>query len=235
MAEDKPLTDIPVALVSRDPFFLFASRGLLGRDRRARILLTADTLADCRSGLATLPGHVDVVVCDLDSTAEQPGFLDDLGELCSARKAICLASANLVAHTAALCDLPVAALLCKADLHYALHLVIAAVTDYEARLVTPTIKPLLREESLLHREAHTIGPRRLHPDLSERQEQVVMLRVFVGLDNPDMGDELQLSDYTIREHVSMAYKSLGASNELDVFEAISDWWWTTRFARALLG
>ena len=235
MVEDKPLTDIPVALVSRDPFFLFASRGLLGRDRRARILLTADTLAECRSRLKSLPGHVDAVVCDLDSTADQPDFVDDLTELCADKKMICLASANLAEHAAALCDLPVAALLCKADLHYTLHLVIAAVTDYPARLITATVKPLLREESLLHREAHTIGPRRLHPDLSERQEQVVMLRVFVGLDNPDMGDELQLSDYTIREHVSMAYKSLAAKNELDVFEAMSDWWWTTRFARALLG
>ena len=58
-----------------------------------------------------------------------------------------------------------------------------------------------------------------------------MLRVFVGLDNPDIGDELQLSDYTIREHVSTAYKSLAAKNELEVFEAISDWWWTTPRAR----
>jgi len=235
MAEDKPLKDIPTALVSRDPFFIFGSRGLLGRDRRARILVTADTLIDCRRGMNALPGHVDVVVIDLDSTADQPNFLDDLRELCGSKKVICLASANLPDHAAALCDLPVAALLGKADLHYALHLVIAAVTDYETRLITPAVKPLLREGSLLYNEAHTIAPRRLHPDLSERQEQVVMLRVFVGLDNPDIGDELQLSDYTIREHVSTAYKSLAAKNELEVFEAISDWWWTTRFARALLG
>lgn len=234
MAEEKPLKDIPAALVSRDPFFIFGSRGLLGRDRRARILLTADTLADCRAGLAAFPGHIDVVVCDLDTTADQPDFQADLEALCAEKKVICLASANLADHAAALADLPVAALLCKADLHYALHLVIAAVTDYEKRLITAAVKPLLPEGSLLYEEAHTIGPRRLHPDLSERQEQVIMLRVFVGLDNPDIGDELQLSDYTIREHISTAYKALAVNGELDVFEAISDWWWTTRFARALL-
>ena len=234
MGENPPVRDIPVALVSRDPFFVFSSRGLLGRDRRARIMMTVDTLAECRTRLDSFAGHVDAVICDLDSTAEAPGFLDDLEALGGECRVICLASANLAPLTQTLADAPIAALLCKADLHYALHLVVTAAVDYDTPLITESIKPLVPNGSRLYRIAHTLGPRRPHPDLSDRQEQVIMLRVFVGLDNPDIGDELQLSDYTIREHVSTAYKSLAARNELDVFEAMSDWWWTTRFAKALL-
>lgn len=234
MADNQPLSDIPVALVSRDPFFVFGSRGLLGRDRRARIMQTVDTLGDCQTWLATFAGRVNVVICDLDTTAEAPDFLANLQALCETHRVICLASANLKALTETLADVPIAALLCKADLHYALHLVVTAVVDFDTPLITEAIKPLVPNGSRLYRRAHTLGPRRLHPDLSDRQEQVIMLRVFVGLDNPDIGDELQLSDYTIREHVSTAYKSLAAKNELDVFEAMSDWWWTTRFAKALL-
>jgi DNA-binding NarL/FixJ family response regulator len=75
-----------------------------------------------------------------------------------------------------------------------------------------------------------IGPEKRYPDLTNRIEEIVMWRIIIGLDNPDIQDELLLGNDTIRKYVSTGYKALGASSEIEAFEALSDWWWLTRFS-----
>jgi DNA-binding NarL/FixJ family response regulator len=230
-------TDIRVAVISNDPFFLFATRGLLGRDRYTRIVSKATTLDEFDAALAVRAGHIDVVVCDLDSAAQGQTFFEKLHAFASSRpevRILSLVAGNLADVAARAANIPLAALLAKADLGYCLHLAVRAVHQYEVVLVTERIKPLLEPGTYLYEHARALGPYRAHPDLSERKEEVAMLRVFVGLDNPDISDELSLSDNVVREYVSDIYTALGTKGELDVFEALSEWWWTTRFLQALV-
>jgi DNA-binding NarL/FixJ family response regulator len=230
-------TDIRVAVISDDPFFLFATRGLLGRDRYTRIVSKAATLDELDAALAVRAGHIDVVVCDLDSVAQDQTFFEELHAFASSRsevRILSLVAGNLADVAARAANVPLAALLAKSDLRYCLHLAVRAIHQYGVVLVTERIRPLLEPGTYLYEHARVLGPYRAHPDLSERKEEVAMLRVFVGLDNPDISDELSLSDNVVREYVSDIYTALGAKGELDVFEALSEWWWTTRFLQALV-
>ncbi len=237
MASENESLDIRVAVLSGDPFFLFATRGLLGRDRAARIMLKAATLSELDEALAAMAGRIDVIVCDLDSVVEGQAFFEELRAFLGSRpdsRIICLAAGDLARLTAQAANIPVAALLSKADLRYCLHLAVRAVSQHHVVLVTERIRALLEPGTYLYEHGRTLGPHRSHPDLSDRKEEVAMLRVFVGLDNPDISDELSLSDNAVREYVSDVYAALGAKGELDVFEAMSEWWWTIRFLQALV-
>jgi len=229
--------NIRVAVVSDDPFFLLAVRALLGRDRHTRIISTAATLSELEAARTAMAGHVDVIVCDIDALVQREEFFDELRRFVSglaAGRVMGLARGSLEHVVLRTDDIPMAALLCKAELGFCLHLAVRAISQYDVVLITERVKPLLERGSYLHTHAHTLGPHRPHPDLSARREEVAMLRVFVGLDNPDISDELSLSEGVVREYISDIYTALGADGELDVFEALSEWWWTTRFLQALV-
>jgi DNA-binding NarL/FixJ family response regulator len=227
---------INVGIVSSDPFFLFAARSLLGRDRRTRTFGDAPTLDALRQAMAGTILTIDVVVCDLDSFDGDPAFFADLRQMAASvpgTRLICLAQAHLDHVASELENTPLAALLTKQELGYCLHLAVQGVAANHATLLTPNIRRRLARGSTLERAGRTIRPEQKYPDLTARIEEVVMWRFFLGLDNPDIEDELILGDDTIRKYVSKAYKALGASNEIEAFEALSDWWWVTRFAPAL--
>jgi DNA-binding NarL/FixJ family response regulator len=236
MAETNETLDIRVAVVSDDPFFLFATRALLGRDRSTRIMWTGAALGKLKTAAGKMAGRIEVIVCDLDSVAHSEAFYNKLRALIDEMEAqvICLAAGNLPHVVAQVADIPLAGLLVKGDLRYCLHLAVRAVSQHEVVLVTERVRPLLEPGMHLHERGRTLGPHRAHPDLSNRKEQVATLRAFVGLDNPDISDELTLSDNAIREYISDVYALLGAAGELDVFDAMSEWWWTTRFLQALV-
>lgn len=228
--------DIRVAVASDDPFFLFATRGLLGRDRSTRIVSRVAVLSELDAA-ATMPGRIDVVVCDVDSLVDSATFFDDLRarvEAMPETRIMCLIAGNIAHVAPRLSNIPLAAVLAKGDLGYCLHLATRAIIQHDVVLITERIRALLAPGTYLYEHARTLGPHRAHPDLSARKEEVATLRVFVGLDNPDISDELSLSDGAIREYVSDVYTALGASGELDVFEAMSEWWWTIRFLQALV-
>lgn len=224
--------EITAALVSRDPFFLFAARGLLGRDRRVRIFDTIPLLAE----LPQMNGfsRLQAVVCDLDAVEDPAAFRETLPELLEAApqaRVLCLAEGRLLQALDFVGDEPIHALLSKSDLGFCLHLAVHAVVETDTILLTPRSAALLPASSYLRRVGRTIGAEKPHPGLSERLAEVVMWRIFIGLDNPDIRDELLLGDDTVRGYVSAAYHALGASNELEAFDALSDWWWLTRFAQ----
>lgn len=223
--------DITAALVSRDPFFLFASRALLGRSRRIRIYATVSDLAMLRNGNSL--NRVAAVICDLD-TVEDPavfnnGLCDLLRDVPSI-KVLCVGEGVLPSAPNLVGDAPIHALLSKSDLGYSLHLAIQAVVAHDAILLSPRSSAHATANSHLARHGQTIKPEVPHPNLTERIAEIVMWRIFIGLDNPDIRDELLLGDDTVRGYVSMAYQALGATNELEAFDALSDWWWMTRFA-----
>jgi DNA-binding NarL/FixJ family response regulator len=229
--------DIVVEIASQDPFFIFATRGLLGRDRRARIYDIVDNLKEVRRDLEGSVGDVHAIVLDLGSIANSNAFFDDLCKLAQEAprsRVLCLAEGMMLKQAAEnLPDAPISALLSKKDLGYCLHLAIRAVVDEEVILLTNNSRKLLPESSTLRMNGRAIGPHKMHPNLTRRISEVVMWRIFVGLDNPDIQDELLLGKDTVREYVSKAYATLGARGELEAFDAMSDWWWVSRFVPAI--
>jgi DNA-binding NarL/FixJ family response regulator len=233
----KNAKDIVVEIASQDPFFIFTTRGLLGRDRRARIFNTVNNLNEVRDDLAAAVGDVHVILLDLGSIADSTAFFDDLCALAlevPQSRVMCLAEGMMLKQAAeSLANAPINALLSKKDLGYCLHLAIRAVIDEDVILLTGSSRKLLPGSSTLRMKGRAIAPHRMHPNLSKRISEIVMWRIFVGLDNPDIQDELLLGTDTVREYVSKAYATLGARGELEAFEAMSDWWWVSRFVPAI--
>lgn len=223
--------DISTALVSRDPLFFFAARGLLGRDRRTRVFTMVPALPDLR-GEPIAAHRIDALVCDADSVVDMAAFCADLRTLQSDLphlRSLCLAEGRLAEAARHLGDCEISALLGKHDLNYCLHLAIQAVVDNDVVLLTEHSRALLDPSSRLARLGRTLRGPVPHPDLTDRIREIVMWRIFIGLDNPDIQDELLLGSDTVRGYVSTAYKTLGARNELEAFDALSEWWWSTRF------
>ncbi len=228
--------DITAALISCDPFFLFAARGLLGRDRRVRIFDTSSSLAPLLAPLFESEGRLQVVVCDLDSIGNTPAFLADINRLVDKLpdvKIICLVEGKLNRILPYIDNSPIHALLSKSDLGYCLHLAIRAIADYDVILLTHKSAAALTPQSRLKLLGRTLAPEIEHPNLTHRIAEIVMWRIFIGLDNPDIQDELLLGEDTVRGYVSKAYHALGSANELEAFVALSDWWWITRFSKVL--
>lgn len=223
--------DITAALVSRDPFFLFASRALLGRSRRIRIYATAPNLASLRSGNRL--NRVAAVICDLDSVNDPAAFHSGLCDLLRdvpSTRVLCLSEGALPSAPELVGNASIHALISKSDLGYCLHLAIQAVVAHRAVLLSSSSAAYAGANTHLRQNGKILKPEVPHPNLTERIAEIVMWRIFIGLDNPDIRDELLLGDDTVRGYVSMAYQALGATNELEAFDALSDWWWMTRFA-----
>ncbi|MBN1122823.1 MAG: response regulator transcription factor [Anaerolineae bacterium] len=229
--------DIVVEIASQDPFFIFTTRGLLGRDRRARIFNTVNNLKEIRDDLAGAVSDVHAIILDLGSIADSNAFFEDVCVLVHETprsRVLCLAEGMMLKQAAEnLANAPINALLSKKDLGYCLHLAIRAVIDEDIVLLTSNSRKLLPESSTLRMKGRAIAPHKMHPNLSKRISEIVMWRIFVGLDNPDIQDELLLGTDTVREYVSKAYATLGARGELEAFEAMSDWWWVSRFVPAI--
>lgn len=228
--------DISVVLITQDPYFLFAARGLLGRSRRVRIRSAHDSLDAFEASLHTITVMPQAIVCDLDTASRADGFYEKLRDLVGALPYIhfiCLAESNLDCVTSHVEAIAISALLSKRELGYCLHLAIDAAVNERAVLVTQAIRILLHKGSYLAVHCKTIGLHQDHPFLSARLAEILLWRIFIGLDNADIQDELLLGGDTVRGYVSMAYKALGVNDELGAFEALSEWWWTTRFARIL--
>lgn len=224
--------DITVTIASRDPFFLFGARALLGRDRYARIYAVAPSIPAMRVHLEGALHPVRIVLCDLDSLAADRRLFDDLRAFVVERPGtcvVCLAEGCVAQAVAELEDVHVHGVLAKHDLGYCLHLAVRAVAHTGVTLITDSVRALLTPGSILHATGRVIGPDVHHPGLSPRVSEIILWRIIIGLDNPDIQDELLLGNDTIREYVSKAYHALGASSEIDAFEALSEWWWATRF------
>jgi DNA-binding NarL/FixJ family response regulator len=223
--------DITTALISRDPLFFFAARGLLGRDRRVRVFTMSSSLPDLRREL-TAVRRIDALVCDADSIPDMAALCADLNALQNDipnLRTLCLAEGRLAEAARHLGNCAISALLGKFDLNYCLHLAIQAVVDNDIVLLTERSRALLDPSSRLATLGRTLRGPVPHPDLTDRIREIVMWRIFIGLDNPDIQDELLLGSDTVRGYVSTAYKTLGARNELEAFDALSEWWWSTRF------
>lgn len=234
MVTSKEIANISVVVITGDPYFLFSVKGLLGRSRGIRIHHVYDSLANFKATELAAHSVFHAVVCDFDSIAYVPDFYDSLGMLVDEMPGVHflgLAEGNL-AHTVLLAEtIHLHALLSKKDLSYCLHLAIHAVANKKASLVSESVKRLLSPGSHLATNSLVLGPHKEHPALSARLAEIVLWRIFVGLDNADIQDELQLEHDTVRTYVSKAYKALGVGDELGAFEALSDWWWITRFAK----
>ena len=119
----------------------------------------------------------------------------------------------------------------KAILGIVCILLFEPIADYDVILLTHKSAAALTPQSRLKLLGRTIAPEIDHPNLTHRIAEIVMWRIFIGLDNPDIQDELLLGEDTVRGYVSKAYHALGSTNELEAFVALSDWWWITRFSK----
>ena len=106
--ERHSISNITTALISRDPFFLFTARALLGRDRRVRIYDTASALADL--GSSDRFTRLQALVCDLDTAELDATFPADLSAWMRDNprtKVLCLAEGRLAEAARVIGDLPV--------------------------------------------------------------------------------------------------------------------------------
>lgn len=179
-----------------------------------------------------------VVVCDLDALGPLPAFFKALAGLMAdfpSMAVICLAEGTIERIVPYLENTPIDALLSRHDLSYGLHLAIHTVVDHGVVLLTQSICQQLSHQSYLAQQGRVIDIEQSHPDLTGRVEEIAICRMVIGLSNPDIQDELLLSSNTVRHYVSKVYQRLGASGEQDAFEALSEWWWLTRFSGVLDG
>jgi DNA-binding NarL/FixJ family response regulator len=227
---------ISVALVTKDPAFLFFARALLGKDRRTRIHSSITSLAGLQSIIQVATAKIDVAVCDLDSVVYEDIFYDQLLAFATTNpsvKILCIAEGALKTIPIRFSDFPVRGLVAKSDLGYCLHLAIHALALEKTKwfLITHESRKVLNPRLIAHETCKLIQSERIHDKLSSRPRaaELIVWRCFIGLDNKDIQDEFVLGESTVREHISKAYEALGVNNELEAFEALSEWWWISRF------
>lgn len=225
--------DILVALVTQDPFFLFTAKALLGRYTRTRIIKSVNSLKSLKGVFEDAIGTIHAVVLDLDSIIYSESFFEELQEglnTWTESKVVCIVGDNLELIAPKISQLPVSALLSKYDLGLCLHLAIRAVMEVEIPILTETVRTKLDPQSSLRQIGKSISHEVQHANMSKRIFDVAIWRFFIGLDNSDIQDELMLENNTVREYVSKAYQTLNVQSEIEGFNAISDWWWVSRFS-----
>jgi DNA-binding NarL/FixJ family response regulator len=220
------------AFVTHDPFFLFGVRALIGRDRTTQIHSMTHSLNALKSAVQNNPTKkLDVVVFDLDTLGNE-AFYEELSHFAQTMpkvKILYLAENALKYALPYLSDLPVHGLIAKSDLGFCLHLALHMLQE------TNWIWGSQKSESLLYQaflpqNCKIIKPEKRHPQLKPRVAEVLILRVFVGLDNEDIANELSLSIYTVRDYIAEGYQVLEVRNELEAFEKLSEWWRDERFS-----
>lgn len=229
-----PSPNIPVIIVSKDPYFLFTVRALLGREKRIRISSIVSSITELGPIFVNeiTPKKTKVLVCDLDTVESISVFYEELTAFFKSNpntKVICL-SEGLLKEAATHGNLPpISALLAKSDIGICLHLAIFAVVINDLILLTPKSKKYLRTDSVLYNIGKVINPGENHPELNLHLVEIAELRIFIGLDNKDIQDELVLENISVRKYISQIYERLGVKNEIEAFEQLSAWWWKTRF------
>lgn len=227
------MADILVAIATQDPYFQFAARALIGRDRETRIHSIADNLANLWANLEVEPKpRVEVAIIDLDTIARVPSFYIELRGFIRKFpdvKIMLLVESALVSLPQSIKEIPIRALLAKSDLGYCLHVAIHVLHETDWVLVTQKTQDRLISDKL-----HLVRPEKEHPHLPPRIAELVHWRIFVGLDNGDIRHELILAEDTVRGYISEAYKILDISDkherELKAFRAMSQWWRKSRFS-----
>jgi DNA-binding NarL/FixJ family response regulator len=223
-----------VSILSRDPHFCMASQLLLGRYTNTRVVSLASSPAFLGHQLRKKHIKLQTIVCDVDSLKISRDFTEELHQLSIEWPTVnllwvgidplkSLSTINLA--------LPIRAVLSKSELGYCIHLAVQAAQEQNCVWATYGLVSKLSRLSIDSSERGVIVEETLHPMLSARIYEVFFLRVVIGLDNKDIQDELGIEYNTVREYVSQAYKAFGVHNELQAFQALSEWWWTTRFLR----
>lgn len=228
------MADIMVAIATQDPYFQFAARALIGRDRQTRIHSMVNSLQGVSDNLKTDPHkRIDVLVLDLDTIARAPTFYEELHHFVQNHpriKIFCLAESVLPTISAEkIRNIPLRGIVAKSDLGYALHVAIQVLYEKDWILVSEKTRKLLDPS-----KTHCISPEAAHPQLpTPRSIELVQWRIFIGLDNADIRDELSLQDDTVRGYMSDIYQYLGVTEknerELGVFRVMSEFWKKNRF------
>lgn len=227
--------NISVAIISHDPYFLFAARALLGRDRHIRVRQTESTFLE----YLEQPQKVDVIICDLDLELNiQPLYsqIEHISKELPNAKILCLVDAGLDRIPITAEKLPFNALVAKNDLGYCLHLATVAVTKTNKLILTPKTESYFREKEFSFPAYCLIEPEVEHFELKGRVAQCIIERVVIGLDIHDIADELGLKENTVKTNIYRGYSILLEATtrtsqkiELQAFYALSQWWWDTRF------
>ncbi len=224
-------TEILATVISSDPFLWFGASALFGRDRLVKLHKVCRTVDEYQVSSSKTKEHV--VICDLDTAVSLPS-LDELNMLLqkvgSPTRILCLIEGKLPLIPAEIHKLPLHSVMAKSDLEYSLHLAVRAVQESSFSLITKKVAAAFTQRTFDGRKAKVVLPTAWHPKLTDTLIEVALWRIFLGLDNPDIQHELAIGKYTVREYESKVYQQLGAENELDAFEILSNWWWDNRFA-----
>lgn len=232
--------NIEVAIITADPFFTHVAYSLIGKDRKTRIWGIASSFEELQTEIES-PERAkifDILICDLDSMLYSYDIqveVQKFQETNPSVKILCLCEGvlhHINNNLSTFSSLTIDGLVAKSDLDYCLHLAIHCMYLHDITLASSKTSHILG-----HREnLCVIGKTMEHPEISEAVWDVALLRIFVGLDNPDISDELVHAQQTVRAYMTKTYKafkddtSVSRKNlERRTFESISEWWWQERF------
>lgn len=248
------VNDVWVTIVSPDPLFQLANQGLVGRDRFTRIDQIYDEIAPLMSDLEAemshmLPNNPHVVIIDCGYLGVSNSLISQLALLRDYRPHVktvaYVDSDNWDTHKHffdSLDDLDcLDSLYLKHELGPCTHLVAQACYQTEKFLTTETIYRHIKTHGTRRKCAPLPSVQKWEHDMSklarltQKQTEIFVLRAFAGLDNPDMADELVITESTVKKHLGNIFASLNASgvNKSEktyaVFRELSEWWWDERF------
>lgn len=211
------IQNIEVAIITDDPFFTHVAYSLIGKDRKTRIWGVASTFDELQNEITNSNkiNVFDILICDLDSILQSCDIereIQDFRKDNKSPKILCLCEGTLNQinnDSYTFSRLDVDGLVAKSDLDYCLHLAIHSLYQNDITLTSSKTSQIFSHRKNLC----VMGRTRGHPDINEAVWNVALLRIFVGLDNPDISDELVHAEQTVRAYMTKTYKAFRDEEE----------------------
>ncbi len=204
---------IHVFVAASNPAMRAGLRALLGSDEQLEVVGEAVSL----SGLDVLPAEADVVILAAlreTGAAVREGMLELLGEKETYPAVLFIGDTPQAA--AEISELPLrawgilSAETGAAELSAAVHALHEGLITASPHLLSP----LLRKPQLVRLGPEDNGDGSLGETLTKREIEVLQL-LAQGLANKQIAAALNISDHTVKFHVSSIYSKLGAANRTE--------------------
>ena len=193
------------ALITSDPNFIIASHLLLGKYNLTRIVLNVSSPVFFEQNLKDSPNIIHSIICDADTMDDSDSSREALQKVFRGYPSSNLLWVGIAPQISILpikANLPIRGILSKTDLRYCLHLAVRAAQEKNYVWLTDGLFSKLEILGLRRDQCQLISPEKAHPNMSERIQEVLVLRVVIGLDNREISEELGLEYNTVRDYVS---------------------------------
>lgn len=213
---------IRVAVIDGDYYARQAITGLLMRDCRTEVIASLESPNEALRGLKHVP---NIILLDFDVKQTATNGLSAISQLKSAFPETKILILSMSQELNFICESIKAGIdgyLWKNDTAEGLGGVIERanqgvfiVTDSIMRLIFGKIGSLLRQ----HTVAIMPGNKK-YTNLTQREEQVIKFFCLEGLSTDEIAAILHISKNTVRRHLRLGYKTLGAANRREAFQKL---------------